>query len=472
MGGKVERTVGDAAGRDEVGAGELWQRALARLSTRLNGHVFQSWFRPVRAVGLLDGELTLGVPSLFHLDWVRDHYMHILEEELVRDLPGCRVRLSVVPDLEVPGTAQASSFATPPFSIPPFPTPHRPARSRAPSSLNAAYTFGNYVCGPSNQFATAACQAVGQKPGGSYNPLFLFGGVGLGKTHLLHAIGNKVCEEHPDWNVAYLSAEHFTNDLINSLQQQKMDQFRARYRAHCDVLLIDDIQFIAGKDRTQEEFFHSFNHLHAAGRQVVVTSDKFPHEMEGLEERLRTRLQWGLIADIQPPEMETRMAILRTKAAQHGVSILDDVAAFLATYIKNNVRELEGSLVRLIAASSIKRRPLDLALAREELRDQVLRSAKLITCSDIQKHVSSYYNLNMAELRGSKRTRNITLPRQLAMYLCRKHTHASFPEIGSAFGGKDHTTVMASVRKIEGLIKVQPDVAQVVEQLGKILDNG
>lgn len=498
-------------------AAEVWQGVLARLSARLNAQVFQAWMAPMKAMDLARSAspgtahtpagpqhvLTLGVPTTWHHDWVRDHYLALLEETLGAELPRARIRLAVVPELDRPPPAapvmtRAQAYAAPvPAALSGFGTSGgasppafalsaaagAPAGSvgqasaslpplprRAAPSLNGRYSLESFVAGPSNQLAVAASQAVGDNPGRSYNPLFLFGGTGLGKTHLLHAIGNRIQQRHPDWNVLYLCAEDFTNDLIGCLQSGRMAEFRARYRTHCDVLLLDDIHFLAGKERTQEEFFHAFNHLHALGKQVVVTSDRFPHQMEGLEERLRTRLQWGLIADIQAPEVETRVAILNRKAAEHGVDLPGDVAQFLAGAIKNNVRELEGALVRVVAASSLGAEPLDVALCKRTLRDVVLRAAYQPTCADVIGHVCSYFNVSAAELKGKARNRSITTPRHVAMYLCRRHTHASFPEIGAAFGGKDHTTVMASVRKVEAIVQEDPAMAAAVEKLGRLLE--
>ena len=457
---------------DAVRAAQVWQGVLARLAARLNAQVFRTWMAPVRALGLAaDGALTLGVPSQWHLDWVRDHYQSVLDEALAAEVPTGKVKLVIVADLAAappePAPLTRSQASLPPPGATGAPATARP---RPVSNLNHRYTLDNFVAGPSNQLARAAAQAVADNPARAYNPLFIFGGVGLGKTHLLHAIGNRVCALRPEWNVLYLSAEDFANDLISCLQGGRMEAFRARYRTHCDVLLLDDVHFIGGKDRTQEEFFHSFNHLHALGKQVVVTSDRFPHQMDGVEERLRTRLQWGLIADIQPPEIETRLAILRQKAQELGLPLPDDVAQFLAVNLKQNVRELEGALVRLAAASSLEHCELTLEMARTRLRDVVLRGARMPTCHDVIQHVSAYYNVSVADLRGNRRHRGVTTPRHMAMYLCRKHTSASFPEIGSAFGGKDHTTVMASVRKVDALVASDPAVAAVAAELAHMLE--
>ncbi len=460
------------------GAAAAWHATLARLSTRISAHVLQTWFVPTRPVSLVGLQLTLGVPSSFHADWLKDHYQDVLEEALGQELPGATLRFQVLPELEAqvapPQAVTRAEAAARPDPVGQAITSagaNVTALPRPSTRFNPRSSFDAFVTGPSNQLAVAASRSVAEQPGHLYNPLFIFGAVGLGKTHLLHAIGQHIQATRPALNVLYLSAEDFANDLITSVQNGRMDNFRARYRAGCDVLLLDDVHFLGGKDRTQEEFFHVFNHHHQLGRQVVVTSDRFPHQMEGMEERLRNRLQWGLIVDIQAPELETRVAILRQKATQFGVVAPDDVLQFLAGHIKANVRELEGALTRLVAAASMKKLPLDLALAREELKDQVLSRARLPTCEDIQKHVGAFYNVHVGEMRGTKRNRGITLPRHMAMYLCRKHTQASFPEIGAAFGGKDHTTVMASVRKMDALIAQDPAVATQAQHLSRLLDS-
>jgi chromosomal replication initiator protein len=455
-----------AAGR--YGAAEVWHDALARLSTRLNAQVFHSWFRPVAPVELRDGTLVLGVPSAFHLDWLRDHYVDVMEAEISRDGTPRRVKLTVVEGMDAPPSDPPVTVC--PGTAAPATSVVTAARDRLPNRLNSRYTLENFVQGPSNQFAAAAAQAVADNAGKAYNPLFIFSNVGLGKTHLLHAIGNRVARLRPDWGVVYVSGESFTNEFIEAVRGGGIDRFRARYRASCDVLLLDDVHFIAGKERTQEEFFHSFNHLYGAGKQVVVTSDKFPHEIPGLEERLRTRLQWGLVADMQPPELETRVAILQAKAADHGVALPGDVAHFIASRARHNVRELEGSLVRLVAASSFRKVPLTLELCQVELRDLVMRGGRTPTCEEIQRHVGELFRVEVGEMRGPRRERRVTLPRQTAMYLCRKYTQASLPEIGAAFGGRDHTTVLASVRKVEELVKRDPEAARAVASLGRILE--
>ncbi len=320
--------------------------------------------------------------------------------------------------------------------------------------LNPRYTFEQYVVGGSNQFSYAACRAIAERPARAYNPLFLYGGVGLGKTHLLHAVGVEVLRRWPHLRVTYVSSEKFMNELIHSLRTKDTNSFRKKYRDQCDLLLMDDIQFIAGKDSTQEEFFHTFNALYQAHRQIVITSDKLPGELPGLEERLRSRFGWGLIADIQPPDIETRIAIIRKKAEEEELIVDNDVAMYLATHIRSNVRELEGSLVRLKAFASLYNKAITLDMARTHLKNVIIESSQHLSIEKIQRVVASYFNVKVKELIGRRRHRVISHPRHVAMYLSRHHTDQSFPEIGKHFGGRDHSTVMNAVGKIEkGLLE-------------------
>ena len=320
--------------------------------------------------------------------------------------------------------------------------------------INPNYTFDSFIVGSSNQFAHAASFAASQKPGTAYNPLFIYGGVGLGKTHLINAIGNFIMKNNAgELRVCCISAENFTNQVINGIKTNKMEDFRNRYRFGHDVLLIDDIQFIAGKESTQEEFFHTFNALYESKKQIVLTSDKSPHEMSYLEERLRSRFEWGLIADIQPPEIETRIAILTQKAETDGVEIPGEVAMYLAQYTNSNVRELEGVLNNLIAYSKLMNTNITVDLAKQVLKTLVKKQeTKVITIEYIQKEVAAYFDLNLSELNSNRKQKNIAVPRQIAMYLSRKYTVASFPEIGEKFGGKDHSTVIHAFKKIEGIL--------------------
>jgi chromosomal replication initiator protein len=336
--------------------------------------------------------------------------------------------------------------------------------------LSPKYTFDSFVVGASNQFAHAACKAVASQPGDHYNPLFIYGGVGLGKTHLVNAIGHQVLERNPEGRVAYLSSESFMNELIAALRRDRMDDFKNKFR-RIDVLIVDDVQFLAGRERTQEEFFHTFNSLYEGRRQIVLTSDKFPQEIPDLEERLRNRFEWGLIADIQPPDMETRVAIIQKKAELEQIELPHEVALFLASNIDSNVRELEGSLTRLGAFASLNRCPITVDFAREVLQN-VLRDKRdrAITIESIQKAVCDFYNIRPNELRSKKRTRNVALPRQVAMYLCRRYTEASFPVIGDRFGGRDHSTVIHAAQVVERRLQEDASFRASVERLERLLD--
>lgn len=339
--------------------------------------------------------------------------------------------------------------------------------SATSTQLNPKYTFDTFVVGNSNRFANAASLAVAEAPGDAYNPLFIYGGVGLGKTHLMHAIGQYVQQQFPDQRLLYITSENFTNELIAAIQNNKNTEFRNRFR-NLDMLMIDDIQFIAGRERTQEEFFHTFNALHAAGKQIIVTSDKPPKEIARLEERLCSRFEWGLIADIQRPDVETRIAILRKKAESEKMQVGDDVLELIANCIESNIRELEGSLTRVVAYAALASRQLTLDLAREALRDIANRGdPKRLTCEMIQRAVSNYYSIDMADLKGARRTREVTLPRQVAMFLTRELTDLSLPRIGAAFGGRDHTTVMHSCEKITDTVQQNFKLSQEIEDIRK-----
>jgi chromosomal replication initiator protein len=439
-----------------------WIRFLHDAERKINPREFERWFRPLRPLTVTSSSVTLAVPNEFFLDYFTDKYLDFLRAEL-RDLFGAAPEISLVLSSEPLFPASAA----PPVPEPP-PAPEVPAEGTAfHRSLNPKYTFDTFVVGPSNQFVHAACLAVAEVPGNNYNPLFIYGGVGLGKTHLLNAIGARILQKRPEYKIIYLHSEQFVNEVITSIRYEKMEDFQNKYRSQCDVLLIDDIQFIAGKDRTQVEFFHVFNALHESRRQIVMTSDKFPQEIPGLEERLRSRFQWGLIADIQPPEMETRVAILMQKAEMDGISLPDDVAIFLATNIKSNVRELEGSLTRLAAFASLHDRSLTLDLAKEVLKDFMQSRSELLSIEQIQKLVANYFNVKVADLKGERRSRIVSMPRQVAMYLCRKHTKASFPEICDRFGGKDHSTVISACNKIQTLLKSDPQLRANVETIEK-----
>ena len=331
-------------------------------------------------------------------------------------------------------------------------------------NINPKYTFDTFVSGTSNQFAHAAAMAVSKNPATTYNPLFIYGGVGLGKTHLINAIGNEIYKNNKSTKICYYSSEKFTNELINSLRHAKMNEFRNKFRS-IDILLIDDIQFIAGKKSTQEEFFHTFNSLYESHKQIIVTSDKFPKEIPDLEERLRSRFEWGLIADIQAPDTETKQAILKMKADQNNIKIPEDVNFFLANSITNNVRELEGYLIRIGAYSSLTSTPISVEMAKKILKDILIENKREITIEKIQKNVAEHFNIKISELKSSKRLKNIVLPRQISMYICRNMTNLSYPEIGFNFGGKDHSTIIHAVKKIEKLMKEDIQMRVIIERL-------
>ncbi len=345
-----------------------------------------------------------------------------------------------------------------------------PAAARGPGGggtvdgLNPRYTFDAFVVGSSNQFAQAACQAVAELPSRAYNPLFIYGGVGLGKTHLLHAVGHQSARLFPGMSVAYLSSERFTNELINAIRYDRTAEFRARYRT-IDLLLIDDIQFISGKERTQEEFFHTFNDLYESRKQIIVSSDTSPKDIPEIEERLRSRFEWGLIADLQPPDFETRVAILKKKAALERVGLADDVAYLIASRIKSNIRELEGSLTRMIAFCALTSREMSVDLAQEVLGELWGEEEKIISIDHIQRRVCDFFGLKLSDLKAKNRTRAIAFPRQVAMYLARQMTHSSLSEIGRAFGGKDHTTVLHAVDKIQTLMQEDPKLHKTIDGL-------
>jgi chromosomal replication initiator protein len=438
----------------------LWEEALTELSERLGAQNFETWIKPIRFKLLHDNEIRLEVPNRFFRDWLTEHYLQqiaaVLNSRSQRELKislGINHQLQAKSISEKPETKQEKEAS----------------KSRRPNNLIPKYTFENFVIGTSNQFAHAASMAVANQPGEHYNPLFIYGGVGLGKTHLANAIGHHATAKNPGLRVFYLSSESFMNELIGSLRRDKMDEFKTKFR-NIDILILDDVQFIAGKERTQEEFFHTFNSLYETHKQIVITSDKFPKDIPGLEDRLRNRFEWGLIADIQPPDMETRVAILEKKAEAEGIQLPHDVAIFLASKIDSNVRELEGSLTRLGAFASLTKATLTVELAREVLHNTLKGAHTEITVESIQKTICDYYNLKLGDLKAKRRTKNIAIPRQVAMYLCRKHTPTSFPAIGDKFGGRDHSTVIHAAKAIEKRLKEDPYMQSTIEKLERNLN--
>ncbi len=440
-----------------------WDEFLDVARAKVSHHVFETWLKPVHCLSIDDDTAILEVRDPFFRDWLNDHYIDFIRDEL----SSCAGRTLAIEWVMNPDAAPETDE---PLADEPSVSESIDAAEDKRRQLNPRYLFESFVAGPSNEFAFAACTAVAEKPALAYNPLFLFGGVGLGKTHLLTAIGHQILEDNPRARIIYTSSEQFMNEVINAVRFSRLDEFHAKYRRNCDVILMDDIQLIAGKDRTQHEFFHIFNTLYDLQRQIVVTSDKLPHEIPDIEERLRNRFQWGLIADIQPPEIETRIAILRKKADNDGVALSDDVAFFLAKSIRSNVRELEGALIRLTAHASLTRTAITVDYARKVLGEILDAREHQMSVESIQKLVASYFQVRVSDLKSAKRTRILVRPRQVAMYLCRKHTATSFPELGSRFGDKDHTTIMSACKKIEVLLRDDSILRKQVHELERQLD--
>lgn len=450
---------------------ELWSSMLADLHKTLNKQSFETWFTPTRALSYSEKKLIIEVPSRFFCDWLNEHYLSSLQETASR-IAGEEVTIYFI----VASDLQSKSVAVPaPAMTAPLPSESKPSSIFEPSSskqvtpLNSKYTFSNFVEGNSNRFAHAAALAVSQSPAKTYNPLFIYGGVGLGKTHLLHAIGNHVNHFFPDKRVVYVSSETFMNEMISSISAGTMRAFRDRFRT-VDVLLIDDIQFLVGKESTQEEFFHTFNDLHNVHKQIVATSDSHPKEIN-LEERLRSRFEWGLVADIQPPDFETRVAILSKKAQSERITVPNDVMAYIANQIKSNIRELEGSLIRVIAYASLTKSEISLELTKEVLRDLFTEDYRPITIELITETVAKEFNLKVSDLKAKKRTAAIVYPRQIAMYLARELTDFSLPEIGRFFGGKDHTTVIYGLDKIKERLSTDDKLRILVNRMITVLND-
>ncbi len=425
-----------------------WERLLTALEGKLPPQALDTWVRPGRVLVHRDDRLEIGVPSQFIRGYLVEHYLNDLQGAATTCFgPGVRVTISVDP---ANGAASGS--------LPPAPAPLPLAE------LDSLYTFDAFVIGSSNQFAQAACLAVAEAPSRAYNPLFIYGGVGLGKTHLLHAIGYQIRQTHPQLRVEYLSTEKFTNELIGAIRYDKTPDFRHRYRT-IDLLLIDDIQFISGKERTQEELFHTFNDLYESHRQIVISSDRSPKAIPDIEERLRSRFEWGLIADIQPPDFETRVAILKKKAELDGLPLPDDLAFFIANKITSNIRELEGSVVRVRAFCKMTGRELSLDLAQEALAPLWGTEARIIKLDEIQRRVSEVFGVKPQDLRSKERTKAMAFPRHVAMYLARHLTRDSLADIGRGFGDKDHTTVLHGVNRIEGLLEQDPKLRKTLDEI-------
>ena len=440
----------------EPTAERIWDDASRRLRDTLNETTYETWFAAARPVALRDDSFVLVVPNDFTRNWIESHFLGLLSAS-VRDALGREVRVSLE-IAELPAASESDDRK---------PVPKIGVAGDGQPGPNPKYTFDNFVIGSSNRFAHAAALAVAEAPAQAYNPLFIYGGTGLGKTHLLHAIGAYVNDHSKGLTTRYVTSETFTNDFINSLRDKRIEGFKHRYRAY-DVLLVDDIQFLEGKERFQEEFFHTFNTLYEAGRQIVISSDRPPREIATLEERLRSRFEWGLITDIQPPDLETRIAILRKKVTTDGIAVTDpEVLTFIAGRVTTNIRELEGALTRVVAFSSLTGLPLDVDLAEQVLRDLFPSSGDLpeVTIGRIQEAVCDRFSLTVPELISQRRSQAVAYPRQVAMYLSRELTDASLPKIGKEFGGRDHTTVLHANAKITRMIKEDRAVYNLVQDL-------
>ena len=435
----------------------LWQESTGILKDRVSKDVYETWFQDISIENISDYEAILRVPNRFFRDWIREHYQTILEDVLgqVAEKRGLRVAYTI----SEPEAKGKEPFRETVERVPGTVS----TRVKRPSHLNPRYIFSTFVAASNNQLVRAACLKVAESPATSYNPLLIYGGVGLGKTHLMHAIGNFVLE-HTDLRIAYVTSEQFTNEVINGIRYDKMIDVRRRYR-NIDMLLVDDIQFIAGKQATQEEFFHTFNSLYEARKQIVVSSDRYPKDMPEMEERLRSRLEWGLVADIQPYPLEARIAILQDKADREGIAIPNDVAHFVANNIKANIRELEGSLVRLGAYSQLTGQTITLEMAQRVLKELINERKRVITLDAVQEVVAEKFHIKISEMKSKRRTRVLVYPRQIAMFLCREITQQSYPEIARHFGGKDHTTIMHACKQIEKAKQSDPGLVGTLEEL-------
>jgi chromosomal replication initiator protein len=426
---------------------DTWQQVLNIVGQKVNQQSYNTWFKPTQLIRHDGTALYFRVPNSFFQDWLNEHIDVVLEAAHLAGMGDINV---VYITEEVPHEPQAPRLQG------------RLDFESIENTLNPKYTFDTFVVGSSNQFAHAAALAVAERPSKAYNPLFMYGGVGLGKTHLMHAIGHEIKRRNRNLRLTYISTEKFTNEVINAIRYDKMLGFRERYRSN-DVLLIDDIQFIAGKERTQEEFFHTFNSLYDTHKQVIISADCPPRGIPTIEERLHSRFEWGLIADIQPPDLETKIAIIKKKAERQSISIPDNVALFIASKIKSNIRELEGALVRLIAYCSLTGSEISLPMAQETLRDILATDEKAITLEMIQKSIADYFGMRVQDLKSKNNSKSIAVPRQICMYLCKKITGASLPQIGREFGNKHHTTVLHSITKIETMREQDKELDRIIQ---------
>jgi chromosomal replication initiator protein len=441
----------------------LWNACVRKLEGELPAQQFNTWIRPLQAIESTS-ELKLLAPNRFVLDWVKQHFFDKIEEAVSNQpiQPTPSVVLEIGSRLQEPGAAPERAGAVKRGTT--------AKSSKVPNTLNPAHTFANFVEGKSNQLAKAASAQVAQNVGRTYNPLFIYGGVGLGKTHLMHAIGNEILRNNPSANIVYLHSERFVSDMVKALQHNAINAFKEYYRS-VDALLIDDIQFFAGKEQSQEEFFHTFNNLLENKHQVVLTCDRYPKEIKGLQERLKSRFGWGLPVAIEPPDLETRVAILMSKAQANGVELSPEVAFFIGKRIRSNIRELEGALRRVMANAHFTGRPITLEFAKEALRDLIALQDRMVSVENIQKTVAEYFKIKLADLLSTKRTRSLARPRQIAMALSKELTNHSLPEIGQMFGGRDHTTVLHAIRKVQELKESDSKVKEDYSNLLRTLSN-
>ncbi|MDC2866806.1 MULTISPECIES: chromosomal replication initiator protein DnaA [unclassified Bacillus (in: firmicutes)] len=441
---------------------DLWNSTLKELEKKVSKPSYETWLKSTKAYSLKKDVLTITAPNEFARDWLESHYSELISETIIH-LMGAELTIRFI----IPQSQTEEEFDYPPVQK--NKTMHDEPNHFPQSMLNPKYIFDTFVIGSGNRFAHAASLAVAEAPAKAYNPLFIYGGVGLGKTHLMHAIGHYVIEHNPNAKVVYLSSEKFTNEFINSIRDNKAVDFRNKYR-NVDVLLIDDIQFLAGKEQTQEEFFHTFNALHEESKQIVISSDRPPKEIPTLEDRLRSRFEWGLITDITPPDLETRIAILRKKAKAEGLDIPNEVMLYIANQIDSNIRELEGALIRVVAYSSLINKDINADLAAEALKHIIPNSKpKIISIYDIQKAVGDVFQVKLEDFKAKKRTKSVAFPRQIAMYLSRELTDSSLPKIGEEFGGRDHTTVIHAHEKISKLLKTDTQLQRQLEEIRDIL---
>jgi len=451
----------------------LWQKCLGRLQNELIAEEFNMWIRPLQ-LELENDQLCLLAPNRYVLDFIKEKFLDAIRQCLVEfcpeGVPSLQLKVGSKAIILPPKSHDADIEAPKAVTIASSQQDEKSSlfQDTRPNKPNPLFSFENFVEGKSNQLARAAALQVAAYPGVAYNPLFIYGGVGLGKTHLMHAVGNLILEKNPKARVIYLHSERFVADMVKALQRNAMNEFKRHYRS-ADALLIDDIQFFAGKDRSQEEFFHTFNSMLDSQHQVILTCDRYPKEINGLEERLKSRFGWGLTVAVEPPDLETRVAILMSKAEQFHVSLPNDVAFFIGKRIQSNVRELEGALRRVTANAHFTGQPITLMLAREALKDLLAVQAKLVSTDNIQKTVADYYKIKMAELLSKKRTRFLARARQMAMALAKELTNHSLPEIGEAFGGRDHTTVLHACRKIKELMELDPALREDYMNLLRVL---